>query len=106
MAPSDEGRLSPMGRRERLFYDPVNGFAYAGKVFLNIHVAETKNDGIHSLQFTGTLSISLCLLCVIVSAAVQLDNKSCLRTVKVRNIITDGFLPLEANGIIPEKIIP
>ena len=55
-------------------YGSVNGFAYAGKVFLNIKITEAQNKNVQSLQFMGALGVSFRLLRIIVPAAVQLDN--------------------------------
>ena len=42
----------------------------------------------------------------IMSAAVQFNDQSGLGAIKVRDIIANGFLPLKAEGIVSEELIP
>ena len=47
-----------------------------------------------------------CLLRCIVSSAVKFNDYSRLGTIKVRDIISNRFLPLKAHRIVTQKVIP
>ena len=73
---------------------------------LHIQIAEAQDPQPHLLQCSGAFPVPLGLRRLIMSAAVQFNDQSGLGAIKVRDIIANGFLPLKAEGIVSEELIP
>ena len=122
LAPSDEGRFPLSGgngqrpkgvgscRRSRLRERHLNctvcPFAHLRERLLHIPITAPQDPQPHLLQCSGAFPVPLSLLCLIMSAAVQFYNQSGLCAIKIRYIISNGFLPLKTEGIILEELIP
>ena len=83
--------------------ESLNSFVYflahTIKVPIDIQIADSQYGQIHGFQFVGAQLIRFLLLLRIMSTTVQFNNQFYFGTIKIGNIISDGFLPLKSQGI-------
>jgi len=92
--------LSAQLTEGEIIYSHIDIFTYSVKIIIDIRIANSQYRQIHALQLSCTDFIFFRLLLMIVSASVKLNNQSCLCTIEIRYIVSDGFLPLKTHRII------
>ncbi len=99
--PSSAGGFS-----QPLANDPVNLFANAREISLNIGIAHAQDHKAICLQRPCTHFILCSLRRLKMPAAVQFNGKLCLGAIEIHDKIAYGLLPLESDWVSSEKIIP
>ena len=104
-AGSPKARLRGLSRRS-LPYRTVNALANGMKAHVNICICETKNRNAQHPERIGALGVSLQRICFVMLAPVNFYSEMYRRTVKVRNVFSDGALPVKPRCVRTEKQIP
>ena len=104
-AGSPKARLRGLSRRS-LPYRTVNALANGMKAHVNICICETKNRNAQHPERIGALGVSLQRICFVMLAPVNFYSEMYRRTVKVRNVFSNGALPVKPRCVRTEKKIP
>ena len=75
-------------------------------MLMNFFIWNTDHFQAVFLQKRRSLFVFFENMCFIVLGAIQLDYKMRFRTVKIGDISSQYFLPVKADGIIAQKILP
>ena len=100
-----KARLRGLSRRS-LPYRTVNALANGMKALVNICICETKNRNAQHPERIGALGVSLQRICFVMLAPVNFYSEMCRRTVNVRNVFSNGALPVKPRCVRTEKQIP
>ncbi len=84
----------------------INVFTNSTEISVYIQIANSHYLQIHGFQFFGPQFILFCLICCILPTPIKFKHQSCFCTIEIHNIISDCLLPLKANGIASQKVIP
>ena len=87
--------LSAQLTEGEIFDSQIYVFAYTAKIAVNIQITDSDYCQFHALQIFCTKIIFSCLLRGVVSTAIQFNDQSNLRTIKIDDIIPNCFLPLK-----------
>ena len=106
-APSSEGAKSPPPYCKKRFLDyTVNVFTYALKILIHIQITDPQHLQAHTFQSFCPFTIFPGLFLTVMFAAVQLHDEPGLGTIKIRDIISNRFLPLKAHRIMTQIFVP